>query len=252
MKTAFVTGASSGIGWSLALRLAMRGVEVGIAARRREHLDALAAAIDGAGGKARIYTLDVTRPDQVVEVIQRADDELGGLDLVVANAGVGKDRWSGKLTWEDVEPVISVNVTGAAATLTAVLPRMVERQRGQLVGISSLAGLRGMPRSAAYSASKAFLSTFLEGLRVDLQGTGVSVTDVRPGFVRTPLTASNRFRMPFLLEVEEAVTAILDGIDRRAPVVSFPRPLAAAARAGRLLPVSLWDRVVTRARGGDK
>lgn len=249
MRKAFVTGASSGIGWSLALRLAGAGFEVAICARRRAHLEALARAIAEAGGRARVVVADVSRPAEIVEAIRAADDEMGGLDLVVANAGVGHERWSGKLRWEDVEPVVAVNVAGAAATLTAVLPRMVERRRGHLVGISSLAGLRGMPRSAAYSASKAFLSTFLEGLRVDLRGTGVAVTDVRPGFVRTPMTAQNRFRMPFLLEVEEATAEILRGIERRAPVVAFPAPLAAAVGVGRLLPAHLWDRVITRARG---
>ncbi len=248
IRTALVTGASSGIGWSLAHRLAQSGVEVALVARRRDRLDALASSIRAAGGEARVYETDVGNADDVVRTVQRADDEMGGLDLVVANAGVGTERWSGKLRWEDVQPAIAVNVAGAAATLTAVLPRMVERGRGHLVGVSSLAGFRGMPRSAAYSASKAFVTTFLEALRVDLRGTGVHVTAVQPGFVRTPMTDANKFKMPFLMDVEEAVTQIVQGIESHASVVAFPAPMVAAARAGRLLPNALWDRAAASAR----
>jgi len=249
IRTAFVTGASSGIGWSLAHRLAARGVEVVLFARRAEHLEALAGEIRAGGGKARVMPGDVRDTAALIAAVQRADDELGGLDLVVANAGVGSEKWSGRLRWEDIEPTITVNVAGTAATLTAVLPRMVERGRGHLVGISSLAGFRGLPRNAAYSASKAFVSTFLEALRVDLRGTGVYVTDVQPGFVRTPMTARNTFRMPFLLDVEEAVDEIVRGIEKRQGVVAFPAPMVAAVRAGRLLPNALWDRAAARARG---
>jgi len=248
IRTALITGASSGIGWSLAHRLALAGVEVALVARRRDRLEALAESIRKEGGEARVYAADVGNGADVVAHVQKADEEMGGLDLVVANAGVGAERWSGKLRWEDVQPTIAVNVTGAAATLTAVLPRMVERKRGHLVGMSSLAGLRGMPRNAAYSASKAFLSTFLEALRVDLRGTGVHVTDVQPGFVRTPMTASNKFKMPFLMDVEEAVSEIVRGIEARASVVAFPAPMAAAARAGRLLPNAIWDRAAALRR----
>ncbi|WP_373046509.1 SDR family NAD(P)-dependent oxidoreductase [Vulgatibacter sp.] len=249
IRTAFITGASSGIGWSLAHRLSRAGVEVALLARRRDRLEALAEEIAHAGGMARIYEGDVGNAPESVATVQRADDEMGGLDLVVANAGVGNERWAGKLRWEDVEPSIAVNVAGAAATLTAVLPRMVERKRGHLVGVSSLAGFRGLPRSAAYSASKAFLSTFLESLRVDLRGTGVTVTDVQPGFVRTPMTAANRFKMPFLVDCEDAVDEIVQGIENGDAVVAFPAPLVAAVRAGRLLPNALYDRAVTKARG---
>ncbi len=248
-RTALVTGASSGIGAALARRLAAAGAEVALVARREELLAALRDEIVAAGGKARIYPVDVAVPEAAVEVVRRADDELGGLDLVVANAGVGRSRWAGRLAWEDLAPTLRVNVEGAAATLVAVLPRMVERRRGHLVGVSSLAGYRGMPRSAAYSASKAFLSTFLESLRVDLRGTGVAVTDVRPGFVRTPMTAENRFPMPFLIDAEPAARTIVAALTRKAPVIAFPRAMAAVTGTSRLLPNVVWDLVSARASG---
>lgn len=251
-RTALVTGASSGIGAALARRLAAGGAEVALVARREELLVALRDEIAAAGGKARVYAADVAVPEAAVAAIRRADDDLGGLDLVVANAGMGKSRWAGRLAWEDLAPTLALNVAGAAATLVAVLPRMVERRRGHVVGISSLAGYRGMPRSAAYSASKAFLSTFLESLRVDLRGTGVAVTDVRPGFVRTPMTAVNRFPMPFLIDAEPAARTIVAALARRAPVVAFPRAMAAVTGSARLLPNAVWDRVAARARASSE
>jgi len=149
----------------------------------------------------------------------------------------------------DCEPTLRVNVEGAVATLVAIVDRMVARGHGHLVGISSLAQYRGLPRNAIYSASKAFLSTFLEGLRVDLRGTGVSVTDVRPGFVRTPLTDKNDHPMPFMVEAEDAAAIVWRGIRRREPVVAFPWQLATVVRSANLLPASLYDHAVTRTRG---
>src|SRR5687768_6874352 len=199
LRTAFITGASSGIGAALARRLASRGTLVCLAARREPELRDLAQRIRGDGGRAHIYPLDVADPEKTEATVQQADDEHGGLDLVVANAGIGEEKWAGRLRWEDCRATIQINVIGAVATLTAVLPRMAERRRGHLVGISSLAQYRGLPKNAAYSGSKAFLSVFLEGLRVDLRDLGVGVTDVRPGFVRTPMTAKHKHPMPFML-----------------------------------------------------
>jgi len=241
-RTAFVTGASSGIGFELSKRLAKEGIEVGIAARREEELRKLAREIEEQGGRARVYPLDVADVDATTRTLERADDEMGGVDLVVANAGVGNHRWSGKLSYRDCAPVIAVNVQGAVATLTALLPRMVERKRGHLVGISSLAQYRGMPNGATYSASKAFLSHFLEGVRIDLRGTGVAVTDVRPGFVRTPMTAPSPFPMPFMMDLDDAVDAIARGIRASSPIVAFPWQLATIMRAGTLMPVAIYDK----------
>ncbi len=248
-RTALITGASSGIGEALARRLAADGVEVALAARRAEALEALAKDIRGAGGQARVYPVDVTDVEDVHRTVRRADDEMGGLDLVVANAGIGRERWAGKLSWEDCEPTIRVNVDGAVATLVAVLDRMAERKRGHVVGISSLAQYRGLPHNAVYSASKAFLSTFLEGLRVDLRGAGVAVTDVRPGFVRTPMTAKNKHPMPWMLDACDAADIVWRGIRRREPVVAFPWQLVTVIRSASMLPPAIYDRAVARAKG---
>jgi short-subunit dehydrogenase len=246
-RVAFVTGASSGIGAVLCKRLAEHGLEVVLAARREAELQAVADEIDRAGGKARVCALDVSDPDAVVETMQQLDDELDGIDLVVANAGIGKIRWGGKLSWNDCASTIGINVAGAVATLTALIPRMVARDRGHLVGVSSLAAYRGLPRNAVYSASKAFLSTFLESLRVDLKSTGLTVTDIRPGFVKTPMTEGNA-RMPFLMEADRAAQEIVDAIAARKGVHAFPLPLALGVRSIATLPNAIYDHLATRIR----
>ncbi|MCX4245267.1 SDR family NAD(P)-dependent oxidoreductase [Paraliomyxa miuraensis] len=246
-RTALVTGASSGIGAALAKQLAAQGIEVALLARRREALQELADAIEQAGGRASIHPVDVSDPEATVAAVRAVDDAVGGLDLVVANAGVGTTQWSGKLGWDDCAQVLAVNVAGATATLVAVLPRMVKRKRGHLVGISSIAGYRGLPRLAVYSGSKAYLSTFLEGLRIDLRGTGVTVTDVRPGYVETAMTAGNG-KMPFLVTAEDAAQRICKAIAARRRVLAFPLPMAAAGRTMAALPNVLYDRMMKGGR----
>ncbi len=246
IRTALVTGASSGIGAALARRLAAEGIRVALTARREDALRAVADEIEAAGGAAAVYPVDVSDPAATVAAIQAADDALDGLDLVIANAGVVDMRWSGKLTWEDCASIIDVNVTGATATLCAVLPRMVERKRGHLVGVSSIAGYRGLPKLAAYSGSKAYLSTFLEALRVDLRGTGVSVTDIRPGYVRTAMNSDTTRSLPFEVTAEDAAERIWKAIRSRRAVLTFPLPMAGGARFMAALPNPLFDRMMKR------
>jgi short-subunit dehydrogenase len=248
-RTALVTGASSGIGAALAARLCAEGIEVVLAARRVDTLDAIADDLRAKGGKARVAAIDVARPKAAIAEIQRIDAQLDGLDLVVANAGVAPGRWSGKLAWEDCEGIIDVNVAGATATLVAVLPRMVERGRGHLVGISSIAAFRGLPKFAAYSASKAYLSAFLEGVRVDLRGTGVHVTDVRPGYIKTALNAGND-KLPFMMSAEAAAATIWKAIRAQRSMIAFPFPTAAAMRTAAIMPRPVYARMMGgKARG---
>lgn len=248
-RRALITGASSGIGAALARTLAREGVEVVLVARREAALRELADAIVGEGGKAHVHALDVGDPDATVAAIQRLDDELGGIDLVVANAGVGGSRWAGKLDWDACRSIIDVNVRGAIATLVALLPRMVERGHGQLVGLSSVAQYRGLPKNAAYSASKAFLSTFLESLRVDLRGSGVSITDVRAGFVDTPLSAGVPSK-PFEIDADAAAKLIRDAIAVRQGVLVFPLPMRMLGGLLTVMPAAIYEPIV--ARGGGK
>ncbi|WP_434382932.1 SDR family NAD(P)-dependent oxidoreductase [Melittangium boletus] len=247
-RTALVTGASSGLGRGLALWYARKGVRVYAAARRREHLEALAQEALASGSRIEPVELDVSDGDATVARVRELDDACGGLELIVANAGFGRETSAKRLDWETVRQTIDVNVTGAAATLTAVLPRMVERKKGHVVGVASLAAFRGLPRNAAYSASKAYLSTFMESLRVDLKGTGVDVTCIYPGFVKSEMTAQNKFPMPFLLETEDAVELMAGAIARGEAAYAFPWQMAGVGSVLRLLPNALFDRLVRKAR----
>lgn len=247
-RTALVTGASSGLGRGLALWFAKRGVKVYAAARRTPQLASLADEALRAGGEVVAVELDVARTQQTLARIRELDAACGGLDLVVANAGVGEPTPGRKLDWEVVQRTIDVNITGAAATLSAVLPQMVARGRGHLVGVSSLAAYRGLPGNAAYSGSKAFLATFCESLRVDLQGTGVRVTSLHPGFVKSEMTAKNRDPMPFLLETEAGVEHMGQAILRGAGEYGFPWQMRNAVRVLKVLPNGLFDRLGRRVK----
>jgi NADP-dependent 3-hydroxy acid dehydrogenase YdfG len=248
--TLLITGASSGIGRALALEYACGGAKLALCARREAELEETAAAAKKLGGSALCIVLDVTDVEAVGEAVRRADRELGSLDMVIANAGRGDTKLSTRLTWDDVGPVLDVNVRGAMATLVAAIPVFLAQQHGQLVGVSSLAGARGLPTSAAYSASKAALSVFLESLRIDLAPAGLRVTDVQPGFVATPINENAKHPMPFRWPVDKAARHIARRLEGAPAVVAFPWPLVFATRFGRMLPAWLYDRVV-RAQSPD-
>jgi short-subunit dehydrogenase len=247
---AFVTGASSGIGAALVRALRARGWHVGALARRAEILDAIAAEGAGAAaGGARVLPLaaDVCDADAVAAAAVRTEQALGPIDLLIANAGIGELLDAREPGGARARRVIEVNLLGALASIDAVLPGMVARGRGRIVGVSSLAGYRGLPTSAAYSASKAALSTYLESLRVDLYTSGIRVTDVCPGFVRTPITDKNRFPMPWMVEPEDAARIILDGALAGRARIAFPWQMGLLMAFARLLPRFIYDPVMRRA-----
>lgn len=236
-RSVFVTGASSGIGAALALELAARGDTVWLGARRLLPLQELVARIQAAGGQAHAVVIDVADVGCVRDTLMRIDDEAGGLDVVVANAGVAGEHlsaWSGDV--QDAALVIGTNVTGAVATLMTLLPRMKARRRGQLVGISSLAAEVPLPLGALYGASKAALSFWLDALAPELEREGVVVTIVHPGFVRSPMNANKTFVMPFLQETGPAAALIADAIDQGRSWLRFPWPLALLSRLAAWLP----------------
>jgi short-subunit dehydrogenase len=245
-RTALITGASSGIGRGIAERLAERGVKVVLVARRKEMLDEVADRIGTRGGSAITVAADVADTASLVAKMTEIDDEVGGIDLVIANAALGVNVPGTRMTFDRIAPMLQINFVGAIATLTALLPKMVARRSGHLVGVSSIAAFRGLPTSSAYSATKAGLSTFLEGLRVDLRGSGVDVTTVHPGFVRTDMTAKNRFPMPFLLELDDACDRVIDGIYAKKRTIDFPAPLVAAMTGVAAMPASLYELLASK------
>ncbi len=245
---ALVTGASSGIGRALALELARRGVPVIVAARRRDALVEVANEISRSGGTVHVRPMDVSDTEATVASIRAIDDELGGLDLVVANAGVGARRDQPAYAWETMRDALHTNFCGAAATLTAVLPRMVGRGRGHLVGIGSLASYGALPMSASYCAPKAGLSMLLDCLRLDLVGTGVAVTNVELGFVETEMVRESTHPMPQICAPEVVARLLADALPNAPRKIVYPRALAAATRALALLPEPVREAIARRSR----
>ncbi len=241
-STALVTGASSGIGREIARRLGCGGVEVALVARRTPELERLAEEIRGAGGTALVNPADLRRTEEARRVVVETEECFGHLDLLVASAGIGRGGPVTGISWESLHDTMMVNTLAPMAAIHAALPGMLRRKTGYIAGLSSLASYRGLPRSGAYSCSKAALSTFLESVRVDIRGSGVSVTDIHPGFIRTPMTAHHDFKMPFLMEVDQAVSLILDAIIQRKSVYNFPWQMALLLRLVRILPTAVFDR----------
>jgi short-subunit dehydrogenase len=235
-KVAVVTGASSGIGWALARELAAEGCRVGLIARRAEPLQALAADIAAAGGKAVAAAADVGRREQVAAAVESVRGALGPIDLAIANAGIGRPTLLDPVNVADVEETFQINLLGVVYTFAAVLPEMLARKSGHVVAVSSLAGYRGLPGESAYCASKAAVNVYMDGLRMHLRGTGVRATTICPGFVKTPMTASNRFHMPQLMEADYAARRIVRAIKAGKKVYNFPQGLHLLTKLSRWVP----------------
>jgi short-subunit dehydrogenase len=241
---AAVTGASSGIGSALARRLAAQGCRVGLVARRHDRLTALADQIRDAGGTAAVATADVGDRDQVSEAFASVRGELGPIDLLVANAGLGVPTTLDPVNTPAVEEMLRVNVLGAVYAIEAVLPDMLRRGTGHIAAVSSLAGFVGLPGESGYCASKAAVNTYLDGLRVHLRGRGIRVTTLCPGFVRTPMTAMNDFHMPWLLEADEAARRMVRALGRGRKVYRFPWQMSLVIRLAGWLPDWMLARVM--------
>jgi short-subunit dehydrogenase len=245
-KLVMITGASSGIGRGLALEIASRGANLALLARREDLLRDVADEARALNVKVVFASADVRDAKAVREAADRFRKELGPIDILIANAGIGTANHIIRLTPEHAANVISINVLGAVNSVAAVLPEMVERDKGRLVAISSLAAYRGLAKSAAYCASKAALTSYFESLRIDLRHTGVGVTIIHPGFIKTDLTAGREAKMPYLMELDFAVKKIVSAIEREKKLYAFPWPLATIVRAGMLMPVAMYDWIAER------
>jgi short-subunit dehydrogenase len=238
---AIITGASSGIGMALARELSRRGWSLALLARRAELLEQLAAELP----HSVALPCDIIDSPSVHEAVRKGETALGGpFDLAIANAGVGTSSHATKFNLAESETMVRVNILGMLYLFDAVIPSMVERRTGRFAGVASVAGLRGLPTSSVYSATKAAMQAFLEASRVELAPYDVGVTTINPGFIATPMTAGKKFKMPFLMQVDEAARVIANGLARGARVIEFPRAMSLLMRGARLIPNALWDRAL--------
>jgi NAD(P)-dependent dehydrogenase (short-subunit alcohol dehydrogenase family) len=241
-RVALVTGAGSGLGRELARVLAEEGAAVAAIDLHGGPLQQLA---DELAAKSFAWAVaDVTDRSGLREATAELEGRIGAVDLLVANAGIGCETSALDFDAEAVAEIVRVNLLGAVNSIEAVLPGMLRRRHGQLVGISSLASYRGLPLMAGYCASKAGLNALLEGLRVELKPHGITVTTVCPGWMRTPMTAAVKIPMTGLMEAEHAARQILDAVNQQQPFFAFPRPLRRKMRLLSWLPASLSDWIV--------
>ncbi|MEP6570395.1 MAG: SDR family NAD(P)-dependent oxidoreductase [Acidobacteriota bacterium] len=242
-KIVMITGASSGIGRGLALEFARRGAKLGLVARRADVLEEVIREIEAIGSKALALPADVQDAASMSAAAEKLRTEFGPIDIMIANAGIGPTRHAAEIDAAEIAGVINVNVIGASNSAAAVIPAMVDRRSGQLVIISSLAAYRGLPKSAAYCGSKAAVSAFFESLRLDLMPKGIDVTIIHPGFIKTPLTSGRDARMPFLMELDDAVKKMTRAIEERRKRYSFPWQLATIVRLGMIMPFWMYDQI---------
>ena len=233
-KVAWVVGGSSGIGAAVARELVSRGATVAVSARRKDRLRAVA------GGDMLVLPADVTDAASVATAAARVREELGPIDLAVLSAGYWKQMDPSAWDTELFNKHMQVNLTGMSNAIAAVLPGMLQRRSGTIAGLASVAGYRGLAGAEAYGATKAAQINLLESLRIHLARTGVQVTTVCPGFVRTDLTAGNQFPMPFIIEADRAARSICDGLARDRAEIVFPARMALLMKAARIVPVRGW------------
>ncbi len=241
----FITGASSGIGQALALEWARRGGRLALVARRGDELRAWAAAQDLGADRCAVFPADVRDVASITAAGRACLDTLGLPDVVIANAGISVGVDIGIAS--DLEVLRSIwetNNLGLAATFQPFVRPMCDARRGTLVGVASVAGIRGLPGHAGYSSSKAGVIAFCESLRGECRPFGVHVATIVPGYIDTPLTQENRYSMPFLMPADRFAAKALDAIAARARYRVIPWQMGVVAKLLRALPDAVYDRVL--------
>jgi short-subunit dehydrogenase len=245
-KLIFITGASSGIGQALAWRFHQAGYALALVARRTQEIENWAKAQGISAGSYQIYSADVAITDSIVAAARQCMERQGVPDVVIANAGIsiGMDT----AVREDIDvmaQVFATNNTGLAATFHPFINAMAQRGSGKLVGIGSVAGIRGLPGHGAYCASKAAVISYCEALRGELRSEGVQVVTICPGYIDTPLTQKNRYSMPFLMQPQDFADKAFAAIEGGASYRVIPWQMGVVAKLLRLLPNWLFDKVLS-------
>lgn len=244
-KLVFITGASSGIGQALAMRFHQAGYRLALVARRTKEVELWCKALEFSADSYQIYSANVADIDSIVTAGQACLSAQGVPDVVVANAGisVGMDT-ADRADLEVMAQTLATNNIGLAATFHPFIDAMTRRGTGRLVGIASVAGIRGLPGHGAYCASKAGVISYCESLRGELRGSGVKVVCLSPGYIDTPLTRQNRYAMPFLMRAEDFAERAYQAIEAGVSYRVIPWQMGVVAKLLRLLPDGLFDRLL--------
>jgi short-subunit dehydrogenase len=243
--TVLLTGAAYGIGRATALALAARGMPLGLIDRDGPALEALSQQLREQGATVAAAVVDITLRDALFQAVASIEAEVGPIEVLVACAGIGTLTLVPELDTATLRQTLEVNVVGVAQSIEAVLPGMIARGRGHLVGLASVAGYRGFPWMISYSASKAALIAYLEALRPGLRRRGVTVTTVCPGFVRTRMTTSVPYQRPVkMIEPEEAARHLVRAVERRPRNCVFPWNMRIGLAILKYMPDRFFDRLM--------
>ncbi|MEM6382348.1 MAG: SDR family NAD(P)-dependent oxidoreductase [Pseudomonadota bacterium] len=249
-KLVWVTGASSGLGYALALEMARRGYRLALTARSEEKLAELKAEIesDTSGSEVYLAAGDVSDAPRMAAIVGEMEQH-GGIDIAVLNAGIYIPVDGTAPPLDAIHKTFDVNLKGTANCVVPLIEVMKPRRRGQITMVASVTGYVGLPTSAAYGATKAGMINFAEGLRFDTDRLGITVQVVNPGFVDTPATADNPFEMPFLLQVDDAARRMADGIESKRFEITFPKRFTYQLKLLRLLPYDVSHWILSRTTG---
>jgi len=239
----WITGASTGLGREVARQYARDGHTVIVSARGADGLNSLADECRDESGHVHAQPMDVTDPDAIVAAFDAITKAFGVPDLVILNAGTNAVDSALDFNRETYARIMDINFMGVINCLESILPAFLQRRKGQIAVVASVAGYRGLPYAAAYCASKSALISVCESLQPELAANGVNLHLVDPGFVRTPLTDKNEFSMPFLMEVEDAAASMIAGLAQGRFEVTFPKRFTWLVKSTRFLPFGVFLRL---------
>lgn len=250
-KTILITGASTGIGKAIAQKLAMIDCTLILIARRDNLIDDYISNLQNKKAEVIVMPCDVSKKEEVVASMITIKSKIkNDIDIAILNAATSKRIEIERFNSAYAEEIFGTNIFGIIYWVEQLIPEMMKRKNGMIVGISSLADSRGHAKSEFYSASKSAVTKLLEGFRVELHPYNIKVITVKPGFVKTPLTDKNKFHMPMLMSAEKAANIILHGIEKEKPIIAFPTPMVFASWLGGILPSRVYEFFAKRVKVG--
>jgi short-subunit dehydrogenase len=245
-KVFFITGASSGIGKAISILLSKEKCSLALLARRTELLNQLSEQLNDAPAEVKTFTCDVTDTNAVETVINKVKEQFGHIDVAILNSGVGYKASAENINTEKAKDVFDVNLFGIINCLEFLVPDFIKAKSGMIAGVTSLADSRGWPGSGFYCASKAAAGKLLESLRVELKKYNINVITIKPGFVKTELTAKNKFMMPFIMDANKAARIIVSGLKKEKKIIQFPLVTVLGSKLSSIVPDFLINYFATK------